>query len=119
MERRAQPPRDIGPYKRHELLTGEIFYPTAGYTGYGDGQSSDIEDFISAKIRRDWEVNRAELLDFWESGRWTTDFLDSLPWLFVRGTPGTLPWVAGRFDEDEFHESTSEKAGQKNGRAKA
>ena len=28
---------DIGPYKRHELLTGGIYYPALGYSGYGDG----------------------------------------------------------------------------------
>src|SRR5258705_154804 len=27
----------IGPYRRHELLTGWIVYPVEGYTGYGDG----------------------------------------------------------------------------------
>src|SRR5712671_1914798 len=27
----------IDPYKRHELLTGDIQYPVQGYTGYGDG----------------------------------------------------------------------------------
>jgi hypothetical protein len=25
------PEDDIGPYKRHELLTGEIYYPALGY----------------------------------------------------------------------------------------
>ena len=31
----------LGPYKRHELLFGEILYPLSGYTGYGDGRSTD------------------------------------------------------------------------------
>jgi len=31
---------DIGPYKRHELLTGKIYYPALGYSGYGDGKST-------------------------------------------------------------------------------
>ena len=26
---------ELGPYKRHELLFGEILYPLSGYTGYG------------------------------------------------------------------------------------
>jgi len=31
---------DIGPYKRNELLTGKIYYPALGYSGYGDGKSA-------------------------------------------------------------------------------
>ena len=37
---------DIGPYKRHELLTGKIYYPALGYSGYGDGKSTHIADFV-------------------------------------------------------------------------
>jgi hypothetical protein len=33
---------DIGPYKRYELLTGKIYYPALGYSGYGDGKSTHI-----------------------------------------------------------------------------
>jgi hypothetical protein len=39
MELRAE--NDIGPYKRHELLTGRIYYPALGYTGCGDGKSTN------------------------------------------------------------------------------
>ena len=36
--------RELGPYKRHELLTGEISYPTIGYqdTGTATAQTSLI-----------------------------------------------------------------------------
>jgi hypothetical protein len=105
MERRAQPPRRIGPYKRHELLTGEIVYPSEGYTGYGDGRGANLEDFISAEMRRDWAENRAALLKFWFSGDYTTIFPDTLPWLFVRGSPGTRPWAAEHLEEHEFEEA--------------
>ena len=37
----------IGPYKRHELLTGWISYPVQGYSGYGDGVGTDVTAFIS------------------------------------------------------------------------
>lgn len=101
MEREVHHPRNIGPYKRHELLTGIIFYPALDYSGYGDGYGSDLQAFISAEMRRDWKANREELLEFWDSGRFTTNdvFPDSEPWLFVRGFPGTRPWAAELFDE--------------------
>jgi hypothetical protein len=92
---------DIGPYKRHELLTGEIFYPLMPYyTGYGDGSSIDVEDFISEEMKQDWIANREELLTFWKSGEYTSSeiFRGSKPWLFVRGSPDTLPWAAEIFD---------------------
>jgi hypothetical protein len=99
--RRKRASRNIGPFKRHELLSGEIFYsPPAYYSGYGDGQSSDLSAFISDAMRTDWEQNRDELLKFWRSGKDTAPdiFPDSLPWMFVRGEPGTLPWAALQFD---------------------
>ena len=98
--RKRQSQRELGPYKRHELLTGEINYPMAGYTGYGDGKSTDLTAFISAEMRADWEANRDELLAFWASGEHTTMkvFPDSVPWLFVCGSPDTLPWAADQFD---------------------
>jgi hypothetical protein len=34
----TRPP--LGPYKRYELLTGEICYPVLDYDGYGDGERS-------------------------------------------------------------------------------
>ena len=94
----------LGPYKRHELLFGEIMYPLSGYTGYGDGRSTDLDDFINDDMRVDWEANREELLAFWASGEYTTSYADAKPWLFDRGTPGTLPWAAGVFDMKEVAE---------------
>ena len=44
---------DIGPYKRHELLTGKIYYPALGYSGYGDGKSTHIADFVNHEMRLD------------------------------------------------------------------
>jgi hypothetical protein len=92
----------IGPYRRHELLTGKAHYPALGYTGYGDGEDTNMEHFISEEMRADWIANRAELLAFWESGKYTTEFFpDGKPWLFVRGHPWTLPWAATIFDRDD------------------
>jgi hypothetical protein len=90
----------IGPYKRHELLTGEIRYPVQGYTGYGDGVGTDLTAFISAEMRADWEANRDELIKFWQSGEYThpDNFPDSLPWLFVAGGDDSLPWAAEHLD---------------------
>src|SRR4051794_15963012 len=90
---------EIGPYKRHELLVGEIRYPVS-YSGYGDGVGTDLVTFITAEMRIDWEANRAELLAFWQSGDYTAPriFPDSKPWLFVCGTADTLPWAAIHLD---------------------
>jgi hypothetical protein len=88
--------RELGPYRRHELLTGEIVYPAVGYSGYGDGRSADLNEFIDDAMRSDWTDNRDELLQFWTSGKYTTPsiFPDSKPWLFVCGLPNSLPWAA-------------------------
>jgi hypothetical protein len=43
-------------------------------------------------MRADWEANRDELIKFWQSAKFTHP--DSLPWLFVRGRDGSLPWAA-------------------------
>ena len=59
----------IGPYRRHELLTGRIEYPVQGYTGYGDGVGTDLTAFISDTMRRDWQNHREALLAFWRSGK--------------------------------------------------
>jgi hypothetical protein len=40
-------------YKRHELLTGKIYYPALGYSGYGDGKSTHIADFVTHHMRLD------------------------------------------------------------------
>jgi hypothetical protein len=98
--RRKHAVRTLGPYRRHELLTGRIKYPVQGYSGYGDGSSDEVVDFISEEMRRDWSENREELIAFWRSGRYTTPetFEDSLPWLFVCGRPGDLPWASQVFE---------------------
>lgn len=90
----------IGPYRRHELLTGKIRYPVQGYTGYGDGVGTDLTAFITDEMRADWAANREELIAFWQSGSYTTSdaFPDALPWLFVRGSANTLPWAARHLD---------------------
>ena len=53
---------EIGAYRRHELLTGEIKYPVQGYTGYGDGVATELTKFISDEMRNDWERNREALM---------------------------------------------------------
>jgi hypothetical protein len=79
---------DIGPYKRHELLTGKIYYPsTRLYSGYGDGKSTHIADFVTHQMRLDWLANRDRLLSF------------SKPWLLDRGDPDSLPWAEQVFGD--------------------
>ena len=89
---------EIGPYKRYELLTGEIRYPAQNYSGYGDGRGTDLTAFISDEMRNDWANNRAELIAFWKSGQSPVIFPDCLPWLYGCGSAGTLPWAAGHLD---------------------
>ncbi|WP_063979930.1 hypothetical protein [Bradyrhizobium sp.] len=87
----------LGPYRRHELLTGRIRYPVQGYSGYGDGRSTDVADYTSAEMHADWAANRAELMAFWRSGKAEADvFPDALPWLI--GSAGTLPWAVRHLD---------------------
>ena len=94
MERKIPFTPALGPYKRHELLTGKIFYPDCGYSGYGDGKSINVGDYISDEMRADWQEQRDELIAFWKSGEYTT----GKPWLFVCGDPDTVPWAAEQFD---------------------
>jgi hypothetical protein len=61
--RRKRAPRSLGPYKRHELLFGEVKQAN-NYTGYTDGHSTDLKKFISAEMRRDWTEHREELMRF-------------------------------------------------------
>jgi hypothetical protein len=95
--RRRRASRLSAPYRRHELLTGRIQYPEQGYTGYGDGVGTDLTAFISNEMRADWTANREELLAFWQSGA-PDNFPDSLPWLYVHGSAGSLPWAAEHLD---------------------
>ena len=98
--RQKRRPRQLGPYRRHELLTGEICYVEHGYSGYGDGRGTDLTAFISDEMRRGWAEHRDELIKFWRSGEYTSPeiFPDSKPWLFVCGSADTLPWAAEKFD---------------------
>jgi hypothetical protein len=86
----------LGAYRIYELLVGKIDYPVCDYTGYGDGSSTNVGDFVSDEMKADWEANRDRLLKFWQSGEDSMTFFhpESKPWLFVSGTPGTLPWAA-------------------------
>jgi hypothetical protein len=89
----------LGPYRRHELLTGRIVYPVQGYAGYGDGIGTDLTAFISDQMRADWEANRAELEAFWRSGKpEAAVFPDALPRLYVGGSADKLPWAASHLD---------------------
>ena len=96
MRRRRGSRTSLGPYKRSELLSGRIQYPVLGYTGYGDGRSTNVADYISDQMRADWETDREALLEFWRSGKSDAEVFpdDTLPWLFVRGYPDRLPWAA-------------------------
>jgi hypothetical protein len=77
--------------KRHELLTGKIYYPALGYSGYGDGKSTHIAEFVNQEMRVDWLANRDKLLEFWKSGELISKFFpDSKPWLLDRGDPNSL-----------------------------
>jgi hypothetical protein len=98
IRRRRASRLSIGPYRRHELLTGRIQYPVQGYTGYGDGIGTDLTAFIGDQMRADWEANRDELLAFWRSGKTEADvFPDALPWLHGGGADA-LPWAARHLD---------------------
>jgi hypothetical protein len=89
----------IGPYRRHDLLTGRIVYPVQGYTSYGDGIGTDLTAFITDEMRAGWEANRDELMAFGRLGKTEADvFPDALPWLYMGGSADTLPWAAGHLD---------------------
>ena len=101
MERRKAPPTpELGPYKRHELLTGQIVYPEYDYSGYGDGKSTNLMDFISDEMRADWQEHRERLIAFWKSGEYTNSniFPDARPWLFICANANPLPWAAEQFN---------------------
>jgi hypothetical protein len=85
----------IGPYRRHELLTGRIEYPVQGYDGYGDGSSTDLRKFISDEMRNDWRNHREVLLELWESGQSPIIFPDCLPCYIRIGLPARCPGRRG------------------------
>jgi hypothetical protein len=80
-------------YCLHELLTGEVSYPVMRYDGYGDGTGTDLRAFISGRMRDDWAYHREELLAWWISGEYSSEFPNRKPWLWYRGAPGTRPWA--------------------------
>jgi hypothetical protein len=90
----------LGPYRRHELLTGRILYPVQGYSGYGDAIGTDLTAFITHEMRADWLANRDVLMEFWRSGKSDAKVFpdDTLPWLCVGGSAETLPWAARHLD---------------------
>ena len=94
IRRRRTSRLSIGPYRRHEFLTGRIQYPVQGYTGYGDGDGvgTDLKAFIGPEMRADWAANRAALMDFWQSGMPEVEVFphDCLPWLCF-GRPRDRP----------------------------
>jgi hypothetical protein len=94
---------EIGPYRRHELLTGKAIFAAYGYSGYCIRPDTDVSHFIDDEMKRDWLQNRDELLEFWRSGKDTCEFFtpDCRVWLSVNGHPNTLPWAAIQFDEPE------------------
>jgi hypothetical protein len=100
IRRRRSSRTNLGPYKRFELLTGTIRYPLPEhYSGYGDGRSTNVADFISDEMRRDWATNRDALRKFWQSGECASHvFPDELPWLAPHGSADSLPWAAPHLD---------------------
>lgn len=94
MRRRRGSRMSLGPYRRNELLTGRIQYPVQSYTGYGDGRSTNVADYISDRMKADWQANREALLAFWHSGTSEAEAFpdDCLPWL-GSGLRGRLSWA--------------------------
>lgn len=93
---------ELGPYKRHELLTGKIIYPAKNYTGYADGTSTDLAAFASDEMRHDWRSNRDELLLFWASKGRAIQYADARPWLQISSFSFEgLPWGSLQFDDVE------------------
>ena len=76
-----------------------IKYPMRGYTGYGDGSSTDVADYISDEMRLDWQNLRAELMAFWQPGKAISEAYphDCLPWLANSDGP-ELPCAALHLD---------------------
>jgi hypothetical protein len=93
---------NLDPYRRSELLYGEIRYPLPShYTGYGDMHGLDLRAFITPEMKADWAANRDGLIAFWKSGRTIIEAFpeDCLPWLpYAAGRPGTVPWACVHLD---------------------
>jgi hypothetical protein len=90
---------EIGPYKRHELLTGEIKIVVQGYSGYSDQIATDLTLFIGPEMLADWANHRDALVSFWRSGKSSIIFPDNLPWLFIaHGSAVTPCWAERHVD---------------------
>jgi hypothetical protein len=84
----------LGPYRRHELLTGEVKIVVQGYSGYSDQIHTDLTLFINLEMRQDWINHRDELVAFWRSGKSSIIFPDNLPWLWIaHGSVDTPCWA--------------------------
>jgi len=104
IRRKRRTARGLTVDKAAELLSGEIFYAVIGYSGYGDGESRRVTDYISEEMRNDWLNNRTMLLEFWRSGRMLSEIFTDYcpPWLAAdHGSPDTLPWASRVFDRDD------------------
>src|SRR5258707_11226925 len=89
----------IGPYRRHELLTGEVKIVVQGYSGYSDQLRTNLTLFIGPEMRADWAANREELIAFWRSGKSSSVFPDNLPWLWIaHGSANTPCWAEQHLD---------------------
>jgi hypothetical protein len=100
VRRRRSSKLQLGPYKRHELLTGEVKIVVQGYSGYSDQIHTDLTLFIGPEMRADWANHCAELIEFWRSGQSSVIFPDCLPWLFItRGSTNTPCWAERHLDQ--------------------
>jgi hypothetical protein len=87
----------LTPDQKYELLTGRACYSLpAYYTGFGDarGDDTDMRNFVTDEMERCWEAHRDDLINFWKSGKCTTE----RPWLFCLCTADSWPWGARMFD---------------------
>ncbi len=87
----------LGPYRRHELLTGEVKIVVQGYSGYSDQIHTDLTRFIGPEMRNDWANHRTELVAFWRSGQSSIIFPDNLPWLWIASGSAHGPCWAERY----------------------
>jgi hypothetical protein len=108
MERKSQQSaRQLSAYRVYELLFGESARPPHdvgpnSYDGYvtDTGPNINLANYIGEEMFRDWQMHRLRLMQFWNSGEFTTAeiFPGMPPWLFNRGYPEGLPWAARVFD---------------------
>jgi len=99
IRRRRSSKLQLGPYRRHELLTGEVKIVVQGYSGYSDQVRTDLTLFIGPEMRADWQNHRAELIAFWRSGKSSVIFPDCLPWLWIpHGSADEPCWAERHLD---------------------